>query len=147
MMIQYNHSLSVEAYLSLRKSMGWYVMEAQQAKAGLDNSTFITVATDNGRPVGMARVVGDHGYIAIIVDVIVLPDYQHQGIGSQLMRNIIDHYNTYLDTYGSVMLNLMAAYEKEGFYEKFGFISRPNSTMGAGMVQWLGTKIKPDASI
>jgi len=36
-----------------------------------------------------------------------------------------------------LMVNLMAAPNKEGFYKKFGFIERPNENMGAGMVMYL----------
>jgi hypothetical protein len=35
------------------------------------------------------------------------------------------------------LVMLMAAKNKEGFYEKFGFIKRPDETYGAGMSQWL----------
>jgi hypothetical protein len=31
----------------------------------------------------------------------------------------------------------MAAKDKEGFYEKFGFVSRPRENRGAGMDMWI----------
>jgi hypothetical protein len=31
----------------------------------------------------------------------------------------------------------MAAQGKERFYQEFGFVGRPNETMGAGMVQYM----------
>ena len=36
-----------------------------------------------------------------------------------------------------ISVDLMAAIGKEGFYEKFGFASRPRNNRGAGMDMWL----------
>ena len=36
-----------------------------------------------------------------------------------------------------VNLNLNSAKGKEPFYEKLGFVERPNEDAGAGMNQWL----------
>ena len=85
----------------------------------------------------MARVISDGGYMTLVVDVMVLPQYQGQGIGKQLMTNI----NLWLDSLGKdglcIMVNLMATKGNEGFYEKLGFEVRPNDRMGSGMVRWL----------
>ena len=35
-----------------------------------------------------------------------------------------------------VMISLLAAKGKEEFYNKFGFVSRPNDDFGCGMHQW-----------
>lgn len=34
-------------------------------------------------------------------------------------------------------LGLMAAHDKEAFYEKFGFEQRPTNRLGAGMTQFI----------
>ena len=36
-----------------------------------------------------------------------------------------------------VMISLLAAKGKEAFYNKFGFVDRPNDNFGCGMHQWL----------
>ena len=67
----------------------------------------------------------------------VHPDYQKQGLGRALLERI----NAYLDDLASdgrvIMVNLMATTGNEGFYEKFGYVRRPNDEMGAGMVRWI----------
>jgi predicted acetyltransferase len=37
----------------------------------------------------------------------------------------------------TIFVSLMAAGAKEGFYEKFGFIKRPNDSWGHGMSQYI----------
>lgn len=37
----------------------------------------------------------------------------------------------------TIMINLMAAKDKEPFYEKLGFMRRPNDERGCGMTRFL----------
>ena len=136
-MIIYKDRISAEAYNDMCNAVGWKVLDVKQAETGLENSVYLTVAYDGDRPVGMARVVGDGGYMNLIADVMVIPEYQKKGIGGQLIKNV----NRYLDDLGKdglcIMVNLMATAGNEGFYEKYGYVARPNETMGAGMVRWI----------
>ena len=136
-MITFGNTITVEDYCTLRKSAGWRKIEDRQAQTGLNNSAYITVASDGIKTVGMARVVSDGGYIALIADVIVLPEYQSRGIGRALMHNVVRYIEDTLSEGQCVMVNLMAAKGKEGFYEKFGFVVRPNDSVGAGMHRWV----------
>ncbi|NLM48366.1 MAG: GNAT family N-acetyltransferase [Epulopiscium sp.] len=136
-MITYGNKISEKEYNDLRKAVGWNTLSKEQAERGLMNSAFLTVAYKDGKAVGMARVVGDGGYIVIIADVMVLPEFQGQGIGRQLMNNVMDYLKNSMQKNDFLMVNLMAAPNKEGFYKKFGFIERPNENMGAGMVMYL----------
>lgn len=136
-MIVYKDRISAEEYNDMRIAVGWKVLDVKQAETGLENSVYLTVAYDGDRPVGMARVVGDGGYMNLIADVMVIPEYQKKGIGGRLIKNV----NRYLDGLGKdglcIMVNLMATTGNEGFYEKYGYVARPNETMGAGMVRWI----------
>jgi GNAT superfamily N-acetyltransferase len=134
-MIEYVNKISLADYTGLRHSVGWSAVEDAQAKIGIDNSFFLVVAMAQGRAVGMTRVVSDGGYFMLIVDVVVHPDYQGKGIGYEMMAQVMAHIHAYLQPGQSAMVNLMAAKGKEPFYEKFGFIERPNDKLGAGMVQ------------
>lgn len=136
-MLEFKHTIEEKAYNDMRELVGWRRLDPQQAQTGLDHSVFTTVAYDAKTPVGMARIVGDGGYMYLIVDVMVHPDYQKQGLGRALLERI----NAYLDDLASdgrvIMVNLMATTGNEGFYEKFGYVRRPNDEMGAGMVRWI----------
>ena len=137
MNINYVNEISVEDYNYIRKSVGWNPIEEKQAITGLKNSMFLTVAMNDTKVVGMARVVGDGGYIIIIVDVIVLPEYQGNGIGKTMMLKVMEHINGSLKADQGVFVNLMSAKGRESFYSQFGFEIRPNDKVGCGMTQWI----------
>jgi GNAT superfamily N-acetyltransferase len=135
-MIQYGKEITPEEYLELRRKVGWCLFPAEEAKAGIDNAHSVICARDAEKAVGVVRLLWDGGYIAMLADVIVDPDYQGQGIGRSLVEQIIQRMKDDMKPGYKVKLNLMAAKGKEPFYEKFGFVVRPNENLGAGMDQW-----------
>lgn len=137
MAIEYKDTLTVDSYNNLRKSAGWTEVEPRQAQTGINNSAYLIAAYDGDQCVGCLRVVSDGGYTAIIVDVLVLPEYQKSGIGKKMMVRAIAFLGKPLEKGQMVMVNLMAAQGKEPFYDKFGFEARPNQKSGAGMVMYL----------
>jgi len=135
--IKYTNKISVTDYNHLRKSVEWAELEKQQALIGITNSAFIISAVVDNKTVGVTRVVSDGGYIAIIVDVIVLPDFQGNGIGRAMMQKAMDYIKSTISDGQFVLVNIMAAKNKEHFYSQFGFDARPNEKVGAGMTQFV----------
>jgi GNAT superfamily N-acetyltransferase len=137
MNIVHTNTISVDDYNALRLSAGWYAIEPEQAQAGLSGSAFVTVAKDGDKTVGVGRLVWDGGYAALIKDILVLPEYQDIGIGTAMLEQILSFLKKNMKPGWGVSVDLMAAIGKEGFYEKFGFISRPRENRGAGMDMWI----------
>ncbi|MBR3040789.1 MAG: GNAT family N-acetyltransferase [Lachnospiraceae bacterium] len=135
-MIQYVKEITPEEYLELRRKVGWCLFPVEEAKAGIDNAYLVICARDGEKAVGVVRLLWDGGYIAMLSDVIVDPEYQGQGIGRFLVESTIRRMKDDMKPGYKVKLNLMAAKGKEPFYEKFGFVQRPNENLGAGMDQW-----------
>ena len=135
--IKYINQISAADFNYLRKTAGWHEVEEKQALTGIKNSVFIISALHDGKTVGMARVVGDGGYVMIIVDVIVLPEYQGKGIGRAMMQKVMEYIKNSLQEGQFVFVNLMSAKGRESFYSQFGFDTRPNEKAGAGMTQWI----------
>ena len=133
--IKYTHSITVEDYNYLRKSVEWLELEHKQAQTGIDNSLFIISAIAGNKTVGLTRVVGDSGYIAVIVDVMVLPDFQGNGIGKTMMQKAMEYIKSNIGEGQCVFTKLIAAKDRESFYSQFGFEVRPNEKGGAGMTQ------------
>lgn len=133
--VKYTNQISVSDYNLLRKAVDWSEIEGRQAKAGIENSAFLISAVQNNKTIGLARVVSDGGYIAIVVDVIVLPEYQGNGIGKTMMQKVMEHLHNSLQEGQRMFVNLMAAKDMETFYTQFGFETRPNEKSGAGMTQ------------
>ena len=90
----------------------------------------VCVCCDDEKIIGMARIVGDGSYYTVY-DVVVRKTYQGKGVGKILMNEIVNWYKSIEDD--DTYLYLGASFGKEGFYEKFGFKTRPYGHIGAGM--------------
>ena len=132
-MITYSSDLTPQEYLHLRESVGWAKLSGGQAARGLENASYVVVARDGGEAVGMARALFDFGYTAYIHDVIVHPDYQRRGIGTELMKSVLRWLgeNSRPDEYMQYVV--VAAKGRERFYERLGFVPRPTDDLGPGM--------------
>ena len=140
MKVEYINKLSIDDYNNLRKSAGWREVSNRKAEIGLKNSTFTVVATVDKKPVGMARIVGDGGYFSLIVDVVVLPQWQGKGIGKNMMKQIMAYIEQNTFEKESVFVSLLAAPDRNSFYEQFGFKSCPDGDlMGTGMYRYVHT--------
>ena len=135
--IQYSDQISVNQYNELRKSVGWIEVKESRARKALDNSFYKRIAWKGGEPVGMARIVSDGGYTYFITDVIVRPDCQGDHIGTMLIQDSLDYIGQDVQDDETVMVSLMAAFERESFYERFGFHTRPFGNHGPGMSMWV----------
>jgi len=132
------NKISVDEYIFLRKSVGWDEIDYKLASRTIENALFIVTAIFEEKIIGLTRVSGDGGYTVLIQDVIVLPDFQNQGIGKKLMAKAMEFIKeTYIEKGQHIFVNLMSAKGRESFYEKYGFEKRPNEKFGAGMSQWI----------
>ena len=137
MEIQYRHQLTMEEYNALRASAGLSTRTRRQFDCCINRSVYLITAVEQEKTVGMARIVGDGGYNALIVDVIVLPEYQHRGIATEMMRQLLQFIEDSMEEGETTMVDLMAVEGKESFYHQFGFFTRPAEGQGAGMSVWL----------
>jgi GNAT superfamily N-acetyltransferase len=135
--IIFKSDITLDEYAKLRASAGWPAILPEQAKLGIDGSRFVLVAYYGESAVGIGRVVSDGGYVCYLADVIVLPEYQNQGIGSEIVSRLIAMVNEDMKPGFQTNFVLLSATGKEPFYERFGFSKRPNDYIGFGMAQWL----------
>ena len=85
-----------------------------------------TATASAGRSAGFGRIVSDGVVHALIADLIVLPAYQRRGIGSEILRRLLDQCRTHeIHT-----VQLFCASGKAGFYEKHGFVRRADDAPG-----------------
>lgn len=124
-----------EEFSALRKSVDWGETHPKVAIQALDNSLFHVVARQKEQLIGMGRVVGDGALFFYIQDLVVHPDFQHQGVGKALMKHIeafIQH-----NAEAGATIGLFAAKGKEVFYQKFGYSLRDGIALGHGMCKFL----------
>ena len=118
MNIVYGNELSVQDYCRLRKTVGFYDIPEEYVERALNRSDFITSATIDNITVGMARVIED-GTQVLVMDVVVDPKYQGNGIGRGLMEKIREYIER-ID-YKQMIVNLITDDSKTAFYEKLGY--------------------------
>ena len=137
-MIEYiDKAPTLEEYFEMRRAVNFIKLSERIASNALNNAFHITTVRDNGRAIGMIRVLSDGSYANFITDVMVIPEYQGQGIGKELLRRTVEHMKSTMQPGETIILYLMSAIGKEDFYKQFGFRSRPNEVWGAGMSQWI----------
>ena len=111
--------VKLEDVLHLYQAVGWtnYTHQPQMLEKALSHSLAIYLALDGDAVVDLVRLVGD-GFSSIFVqDLIVLPSCQHQGIGSNLMKEALGDYK---DAY-QVQLVTEQTEKTLGFYRSLGF--------------------------
>ena len=111
--------VKLEDVLHLYHAVGWtnYTHQSQMLGKVLSNSLAIYLALDGDSVVGLVRLVGD-GFSSIFVqDLLVLPSYQRQGIGSNLMKEALGDFK---DAY-QVQLVTEQTEKTLGFYRSLGF--------------------------
>ena len=115
-----NDTISFEEIFPLYEAVGWtnYTSNPTMLKNALEHSLFLISARDEeGNLIGFLRAVGDGFSIVYIQDIIVLPEYQRQGIGTQLLRQTLEYFK---EVYQMILttdseLKTLAFYESNGF--------------------------------
>ena len=112
-------SISIEDVLHLYQAVSWtnYTNQPQMLAQALTHSLAIYLARDGEKIVGLVRLVGDGFSSVFVQDLIVLPSYQRQGIGSNLMKEALADYK---DAY-QIQLATELTEKNLGFYRSLGF--------------------------
>ena len=112
--------------------MGHYDNEI--SKKALENTMYSVSIYDDEKIIGYGRLIGDNIFFIYIHDIMVLPEYQHQKIGTKIMNKLLERISQIKQENPYVRVYLGASKGKEKFYEKFGFITRDNADLGSGMI-------------
>ena len=80
--------------LRLYAEVGWtaYTDAPDTLRKGFENSLLTLAAYEGTTLLGLVRAVGDGHTIIFVQDILVRPDYQRQGIGSALLRAVLERY-------------------------------------------------------
>ena len=113
-----NNSVKAADLIEVFDSVGWNKEEENIIEA-FNNSYYIT-AYHQDTLIGFARAISDGNYYTGIYDLIVLPEYQGNGIGRQMMDMLVDKFE---GTY----IFLTYTEGNRDFYKKCGFEDIDNS--------------------
>ena len=83
-----------EEILPLYASVGWtaYTDAPDVLHRGFERSLLTFAAYEGKTLVGLARAVGDGETVVLMQDLLVFPQYQRRGIGTALMRAMMERF-------------------------------------------------------
>lgn len=120
MVIQELADVELSKLLALYDSVGWtnYTQRPGMLKKAYENSLLTLGAYDGGKLVGVIRTVGDGVSVVFIQDILVYPEYQRRGIGTRLLRGIMERFS---DVYQMELMTDNTA-KTISFYQSVGFV-------------------------
>ena len=111
-----NRDIPLDAILRLYSANEWSSAgKPNELRGALLNSHSLLTAWDGGRLVGLGNAISDGHLVVYYPHLLVDPEFQRQGIGSELMRRLMTIYE------GFHQHVLIADGRSIGFYEKCGF--------------------------
>ena len=125
---------NVYEYNYLFDQVGWGCHGVEVSKKALENTMYSISVYDDEQIIGYGRLIGDGICYVYIHDVMVLPQYQKQKIGTKIMDKLLEQINKIKRENPYVRVYLGASKGKEEFYKKFGFITREEAKLGQGMI-------------
>ena len=93
----------------------WGIRNPNEIENSFRKSSFTCFAKVDTEIIGFGRTVDDGKYYALLVDIVIHPEYQSRGIG----KTIVNELRKRLEGYN--FITLTAAPNKEGFYQKLGW--------------------------
>jgi GNAT superfamily N-acetyltransferase len=117
-------------FIRLYRATGWteaFEMPDERLAASLPRAWYGVTALAGGEVVGTGLVLSDGVLHALIVDVIVAPEWRGRGVGTGIMRLLVARCREA----GILQTQLFCARGKRAFYERLGFAARPDD--GPGM--------------
>ena len=134
-MITYVENIKdVKEYNSLIERVGYTRKKEDLIRVALDKTIYSVSAYDYGKIVGYGRIVGDETLFLYIQDIMVDPEYKNQKIENNIMNNLMEQVEKYREINPSIIVYLGSDYNNEDFYRKYGFKTRNEVKLGAGMV-------------
>lgn len=124
MTFEYNKPVPAKAISDLREAVGWNRMEREYANPLMTSFCHIAVF-EKDQLIGYIGCVSNGVTDAYIQDLMVHPDDQGKGIGTELMNRMI----AYLKEKRIYMISVVFEESLKPFYEKFGFYTMLSGQM------------------
>lgn len=107
--------------LSLYESVGWtnYTARPDMLREAFAHSLLTLGAYEDGKLMGVVRAVGDGYSVVLVQDLLLFPEYQHRGVGTALLRAVLDRFP---DVYQLQLLTDDTP-EHAAFYTSLGFVN------------------------
>lgn len=129
-----NDKISASDFNYLIDKVGWGTRDVNIIEEALNNTLYSVSIYDDNKIIGYGRIIGDKTIFLYIQDIMVIPEYQGNKIGTKIMTVLLNKVEEYKKVNPNIRTYLGASKGKEAFYEKFGFKTRLSVDLGEGMV-------------
>lgn len=119
----------IDQYWELFTETGWnekYRFSKEELEESNSKSWYALSVYKDEELIGFGRIISDGIYHALIADLIVSAKYQNTGIGSKILKSLLDKCLSH----NIRDIQLFAAKDKYNFYEKYNFKKRPDNAPG-----------------
>ena len=86
-----NNVLQPQDFVRLRVLTGFADIPIEHAKRALDGGLINVSAIYGDQLIGMGRMVGDGAMYWYLQEIIVLPEFQKQGVGAKIVNHLVDY--------------------------------------------------------
>ena len=115
--IEMNEEIDANEINDLLETNKWRIQDTSKLEKALALSwCWLTARNERSQLIGFVQVLSNGIRHAYILRLIVHPDYQRIGVGTELMNRLME-----LLKENNLLPTLVAAPGKDKFYEKFGF--------------------------
>lgn len=101
-------------------------LNPEELDKAIHNSFAVVSVYEKDELIGFGRVVSDGVAYATIYDVMVTPHWQNQGIGSRIIRILVNK----CERHDIRRIYLFAAKDAENYFKRLGFVARPTGSRG-----------------
>lgn len=123
-----------EEFNFLYESVGWGRIDKNIIDIALTNSLYSLCVYNHDKIIGYGRIIGDKSMFVHIQDIMVIPEFQNQKIGTEIVNKIIDRIKDYKVVNPNLRAYIGPSKGVENFYKRFGFITRKDAGLGEGMI-------------
>jgi len=118
-------------YSALRSSVRWSVLDPIMTQEALDSSIYGCCLLDKDRVIGTGRIVGDYQFYVYLQDIIIDPEFQHQGCGRQIMNHLLSYLAQ--NAPSGAFIGMFSGHNIDSIMAKYSFVRDSFQHMSKGL--------------
>ena len=89
------NKISSDDFNYLTDKVGWGIRNVKIVEEALNNTLYSVSIYDDNKIIGYGRIIGDKTIFLYIQDIMVIPEYQQQKVGTKIMNALLTKVNEY----------------------------------------------------
>jgi len=117
-------------FINIRKNLNWSDLSYELVKRAIDGSMINISVFDKDKCIGVGRIVGDKALKGMLTDIMVVKEYQNQGVGKIIVTTLIAELEKQIKEGESFQLEASPTANNRDFYIKCGLKYKPENQNG-----------------